>query len=242
MMQTEKRQPWQRYLAELIGTFAIVFAACGAVISDVWSNGAVTLLGIALAPGLMVMAMVYTFGGISAAHYNPAVTLAFAAAGRFPRGQVLPYLVAQLIGALLASLAHSFFYPAAIASKAHFGAHLPNVGWGAGLAFELVITFFLMIVIMAVATDKRTPAAASGLAIGVIVILNILVGAAVTGGSMNPFRSLAPAIFAGGAALSALPIYLLGPTAGAILAALCYETLRDDLAHAQSAPADLDVK
>lgn len=241
-MQIEKRQPWQRYLAELIGTFAIVFAACGAVISDVWSNGAVTLLGIALAPGLMVMAMVYTFGGISAAHYNPAVTLAFAAARRFPWRHVLPYLVAQLIGALLASLAHSFFYPAAIAAQAHFGAHLPNVGWGTGIAFEIVITFFLMMVIMAVATDKRSPAAVSGLAIGMIVALNIMVGAALTGGSMNPFRSLAPAIFAGGAALTALPIYLIGPTVGAILAALCYETLRDGESYAQSAPAIMEER
>ena len=97
------RKPWQRYLAEFIGTFAIVFGACGAVISNSASNGAVTLMGIALVPGLMVLAMVYTLGPISAAHFNPAVTLAFAAVRRFPWRHVLPYVAAQMAGALLAS-------------------------------------------------------------------------------------------------------------------------------------------
>lgn len=235
-----KRRAWQRYLAEFIGTFAIVFVACGSVISDVWSNGAVTLLGIALAPGLMVIAMIHAFGGICAAHFNPAVTLGFVAARRFPIQHVPGYLAAQLLGALLASSLYWLFYPTEIATQANFGAHIPQVSFGIGVAFEVVITFLLMIVIMSAATDKRRPGAANALAIGVIITVNIIVGAALTGGSMNPFRSLAPALFAGGAALAALPIYLIGPPVGAILAALCFEALRDDQAFAQSALADID--
>jgi MIP family channel proteins len=237
----QPRKPWQRYLAEFIGTFAIVFAACGAVISNSASNGAVTLLGIALVPGLMVLAMVYALGPICAAHFNPAVTLAFAATRRFPWQHVLPYIAAQTMGALMASGLHGVLYGRDVAMRVSYGAHIPAAGvsFGSALGFEVIYGFFLMLVIMAVATDARVPGPVPAIAIGLTVAMAILLGGPISGASMNPVRSLAPAVFAGGAALAALPIYLIGPTVGAVLAAFIYEQLRDGETHAQSAPADI---
>ncbi len=239
MSARNTRQPWQRYLAEAIGTFFVVFGACGAVISDSASNGAVTLAGISFVPGLMVLALIYTLGPISAAHFNPAVTLAFAIAKRFPWRHVAPYIGAQAAGALMASGAHSVLFGQAVALKANFGAHVPNVPFASAFGFELIFGFLLMLVIMAMATDTRVPGPVPAIAIGLTVALAIYMGGPLSGASMNPIRSLAPALFAGGAAISALPIYLIAPTVGAVLAALVYEALRDGSLHAQSAPADL---
>ncbi len=236
-----KRHPWQRYLAEAIGTFLLVFGACGAVISNSASDGAVTLLGIALVPGLVVLALVYALGPVSAAHFNPAVTLAFAVARRFPWKHVPAYLLAQASGALLASFAHQLLFGREVALTASFGAHLP-APWlpaSAAFGFEVIYGFLLMLVIMGVATDKRIAGPIPGLAIGLTVALAIMMGGPISGASMNPIRSLAPAVFAGGDALVVLPIYLVAPTVGAILAALAYEMLRDGPMHAQAAPADL---
>ncbi len=233
------RTPWQRYLAELLGTFFIVFGACGVVISDVASGGAVTLAGIALVPGLMVLVMIYALGPISAAHFNPAVTLSFALTKRFPWRHVAQYLGAQTLGAVLASAALHVLFGQVVASKAAYGAHIPTIGYGAAFGFEMIYGFLLMFVIMAVATDKRVPSMVPAIAIGATVVLAIQFGGPLSGASMNPIRSLAPALFAGGAALQALPIYLIAPTLGAVLAAFVYEALRDGPGHAQSAPADL---
>lgn len=234
------RRPWQRYLAEFIGTFALVFAGCGAVISDTMTGGRVTLPGIALTFGFVVAVMIYALGPVSAAHFNPAVTLGFATARRFPWRHVPAYVGAQVGGALLASFSHRLLYGVPIANRAHYGASAPAVPIGAAIGFEVVLTFFLMRVITAVATDRRVPGAVPGLAIGLTVVLCALFGGPTTGASMNPARSLAPALFAGGPALVALPIYMLAPIVGAVLAALCYELLRDGAMHAQSAPADLE--
>ena len=245
MAQLQPRNPsrphWQRYLAELIGTFFVVFGACGAVISDGASNGAVTLLGIALVPGLVVLAMVHVLGPVSAAHFNPAVTLAFATARRFPWKHVLPYLIAQAAGALLASLLHQVLFGRDVALQVNFGAHIPApwVSAASAFGFEVIYGFLLMFVIMGVATDKRVAAPIPGLSIGLTVALSIMMGGPVSDASMNPIRSLAPAVFAGGQALSVLPIYLVAPTLGAVLAALTYEALRDGPHQAQAAPADL---
>jgi MIP family channel proteins len=235
------RQPWQRYLAEFIGTFALVFAGCGAVISNTMTGGGVSHVGIALTFGFVVTVMIYALGPISAAHFNPAVTIGFAAARRFPWRHVPAYLGAQLGGALLASLLHQLLYGTGLADRAHYGATTPAVPVGAAVGFEGILTFFLMFVIMAVATDQRVPGAVPGLAIGLTVALCALFGGPATGASMNPARSLAPALFAHGPALSTLPLYLLVPPVGAVLAALSYELLRDGTLHAQSAPADLDA-
>lgn len=234
-------QPWQRYLAELIGTFFVVFGACGAVISNGASDGAVTLLGIALVPGLVVLAMVYALGPVSAAHFNPAVTLALAVVRRFPWKHVPAYLIAQAIGALSASLLHQVLFGREVAMQVSFGAHIPApwVSAASAFGFEVIYGFLLMFVIMSVATDKRVAAPIPGLAIGLTVALAIMFGGPISGASMNPARSLAPAVFAGGEALTHLPIYIVGPTVGAMIAALAYEALRDGSTHAQSAPADL---
>jgi MIP family channel proteins len=235
------RRPWQRYLAEFIGTFALVFAGCGAVISDTMTKGAVSHVGIALAFGFVVMVMIYALGPISAAHFNPAVTIGFTAARRFPWRHAPAYISSQVAGACCASLVHHLLYGANLADSAHYGATLPTVPTTAAVGFEVLLTFFLMLVIMAVATDRRVPGAVPGLAIGLTVALCALFGGPATGASMNPARSFAPALFAEGSALAALPLYLIAPPVGAVLAAYCYELLRDGRDHAQSAPADLAV-
>lgn len=239
--QLVSRRPWQRYLAEFVGTFGVVFAACGAVISNTASNGAVSLMGIALAPGLMVLALIYALGPICAAHFNPAVTIAFAVTRRFPWRHVPAYLMAQLAGAVFASALHQALYGRDIAMQASYGAHIP-AAWvtaPAAIGFEAIFGFLLMLVIMGVATDKRVGGPMPGLAVGLTVALAIMVGGPISGASMNPVRSLAPALFAGGQALAVLPIYLVAPTVGAVAAALVYEAMRDGSTHAQSAPADL---
>jgi len=234
------RKAWQRYFAEFLGTFGLVFAGCGAAISNTMTDGGVTHVGVALTFGFIVSAMIYALGPICAAHFNPAVTLGFAAARRFPWRHVPAYLAAQFTGALAASLLHRLLYGAELAARASYGATKPAVALASAAGFEIVLTFLLMLVIMAVATDKRIPGTVPGLAIGVTVALCALFGGPATGASMNPARSLAPALFAGGEALATLPMYLLAPPVGAVLAALCYELLRDGEDHAQPAPADLD--
>ncbi|BCX03754.1 MAG: hypothetical protein KatS3mg053_1692 [Candidatus Roseilinea sp.] len=184
--QAVSRRPWQRYLAEFIGTFAIVFVACGAVISDAASGGAVTLLGIALAPGLMVLAMIYALGPVCAAHFNPAVTIGFAVSRRFPWRHVAPYILAQVGGALLASALHLLLYGRDVAMPVSFGAHIPRVAAPQAIGFEIVFGFFLMFVIMAVATDKRVSAPVPGLAIGLTVALAIMFGGPISGRVHEP--------------------------------------------------------
>lgn len=235
------RRAWQRYLAELIGTFALVFAGCGAVITNRLMPESVTPVGIALVFGAVVGVMIYALGPISAAHFNPAVTLGFAAARRFPWAHVPAYLAAQVAGAVAASLLHYLLYPHRAAMAVAYGATLPRVGTGAALALEAVLTFFLMLVITAVATDRRVPPTVPGLAIGGTVALCALMGGPLSGASMNPARSLGPALVAGGEALGVYWIYLLGPVLGSVAAALLYEILRDGPHHAQSAPADLET-
>lgn len=235
------RQHWQRYIAEGIGTFFVVFGACGAVISNGASDGAVQLLGIALVPGLIVLAFIYALGPVSAAHFNPAVTVSFAAARRFPWRHVPAYLLAQAAGALFAALALQVLFGREVAMRVNFGAHIPApwVSTASAFGFEVIYGYLLMLVIMGVATDKRIGGPIPGLAVGLTVALAIMLGGAISGASMNPIRSLAPAVFAGGQALAVLPIYLIAPTVGAIAAAFTYEALRDGQHHAQSAPADL---
>jgi MIP family channel proteins len=234
------RQPWQRFLAEAIGTFIIIFAGCGAIITDAHKNGSVTLLGITVTFGLAVAAMIYTMGPISAAHFNPAVTIAFTLVRRFPPRYVAPYIGAQTVGALLASGVHALIYQPAELKAARYGATVPSVSPTSAFIFEVVLTFILMLVVMALATDKRVPGAIPGLAIGGTVTLDALCGGPTSGASMNPVRSLAPALFAGGPALQTLWIFLIAPVIGAALGAFCYEALRDGQLYAQSVPADLE--
>ncbi len=237
---TLMRKPWQRYLAELLGTFALVFIGCGAAITNSMTSGTVTHVGVALAFGFVVMAMVYALGPISAAHFNPAVTVGFAAARRFPWRHVPAYVTAQCLGAVGASFTHQQLFSPDLAARAAYGATTPTVAGPMAFAFETILTGILMTVIMAVATDRRVTGAVPGLSIGVTVAFCALAFGPVTGASMNPARSLGPALLAGGSVLEFLPIYLLAPPVGAVAAALVYELMRDGPHHAQPAPADLE--
>ncbi len=223
----------RRYLAEGIGTFGIVFAPVALSGGRHLAGGDGSLMAAAWVSGLAVLAMIYALGHISAAHFNPAVTLGFAAAGRFPWRYVLPYVAAQLLGAIAAAGV------AALLLGAGHGTHVPAVSSPHAVVVEAVLTFFLMLVIIAVATDKRANGAVPGLAIGFTVVLDVLIGGPLTGGSMNPARSLGPALFAGGAALYHVWIYAVGPSIGAVAAAKLYEALRGGEEHAQGAPNDL---
>jgi len=213
--------------AEGIGVFALVFAGCGAIVAESQHPGSLGTLGIALVFGLVVMAMIYATGHLSGAHLNPAVTVAFALTRHFPRTEALAYLAAQLLGALLAAGLLAAIWPGAPAA---LGTTSPTVGIGSAFAYEAVLTAFLMFVIMAVATDTRAVGAAAAIAIGGTVGLDALFGGPVTGASMNPARSIGPALVAG--ELHDLWLYVAAPIAGAGLGALAYQCVRGEQAAA----------
>jgi MIP family channel proteins len=224
----------RRYVAEFVGTFGIVFAPVALSASGHFAGADGGLMASAWVSGLAVLAMIYSLGHISAAHFNPAVTLGFAVSRRFPWRYVLPYWMAQLSGGIVAAA-----LVALLLGGGH-GAHIPAPGpILRAVAIEAMLTFFLMLVIISVATDKRVAGAVPGLAIGLTVVFDVLIGGPVTGGSMNPARSLGPAIFAGHAALSVYWIYVVGPAIGAVVAASLYEAIRGGETHAQGAPNDL---
>ncbi|HID07678.1 MAG TPA: MIP family channel protein [Armatimonadetes bacterium] len=229
----------RKLIAEFIGTFALVFAGCGAIIVDLHSH-IVTHVGVALTFGLVIMTMIYAVGHISAAHFNPAVTIGFAIARRFPWRYVPHYILAECAGALVASILHWVIF-GSVARKALFGATSPTGSYLTSFTLEIVLTFFLMFVIMAVATDKRCAPGVAGLAIGMTVGLCALFGGPISGASMNPARSLGPAIVAGIEGLKVLWIYLIAPPIGAIIASLAYEFIRGGEEFAKGAPDDLMV-
>jgi len=224
----------RRYTAEFVGTFGIVFAPVALSGAARFPGAATDLMVAAWVSGLSVLAMIYALGHISAAHFNPAVSLGFAVAGRFPWRFVLPYWAAQFLGGIAAAALAALLF-----GRGH-GVHIPAPGpLFRAVGVEAVLTFFLMLVIIAVATDKRVAGAVPGLAIGLTVVFDVLVGGAVTGGSMNPARSLGPALFGSPAALSSYWVYIIGPALGAVVAARLYESLRGGEQHAQGAPNDL---
>lgn len=210
-----------RALAEGLGTFALVFIGCGAVIANAQYGGSVGLVGIALAFGLVVMAMIYAIGHLSGAHINPAVTIAFVATRHVPVREALGYVAAQLLGGVTAGLLLLVLWPA---KPGGLGATLPHASIGTAVVYELVTSALLMFVVMAVATDTRAVGAAAAIAIGGTVALDIIAAGEVSGGSMNPARSLGPALASGH--LQDLWIYFVGPIGGALLGAIAYEVLR----------------
>jgi aquaporin Z len=211
-----RNAPLRACLAEAIGTFALVFAGTGAIVVNAVSGGAVTHVGVALTFGLVVMAVIYAIGEVSGAHINPAVTLGFFVAGRFPGRRIIPYLVSQLVGAIGASLTLRLLFPA----EASLGATMPAGSPMQSFVFEFILTFFLMFVILGVAVGAKEQGMMAGMAIGATVGLDALFAGPISGASMNPFRSLAPALVAG--ELTHLWIYLTAPVLGAFVAVVAY--------------------
>lgn len=211
----------QSSIAEGIGTFGLVFAGTGAIIIDASVQGSVTHVGIALTFGLIIFTMISAVGHISGAHFNPAVTLAFASAGHFPWRRVAPYIVGQVIGAFLASLLLRTLF----GNVAHLGATLPHGSQMQSFWLEVVLTFFLMFVITSVATDARAVSRAAAFAIGGTVGLEAMFAGPISGASMNPARSLAPALVSG--TWSSLWLYLLAPILGALIGAWVYRFISE---------------
>ena len=201
-----------KLIAETAGTFALVFAGCGAMVINDLTGGAVTHVGVALTFGLVVMAMIYTLGDVSGAHINPAVTLGFWAAGRIPHRQALAYIGSQCIGALGAAAFLRLLFPA----HATLGATLPAGSGMQSFVMEIVLTLILMFVILNVSSGSKEKGIMAGIAVGAVVGLEALFAGPVSGASMNPARSLGPALLS--LNLDALWIYLTAPVVGAILA------------------------
>jgi MIP family channel proteins len=213
--------PARALLAEAIGTFALVFAGCGAIMVDAKTQ-ALGHVGVAFSFGLVIMAMIYAVGHISGAHFNPAVTFAFALSRHFPWPRAVGYWAAQVLGAIAAAAV----LRSSLGNVAHTGATLPSGSQGQSFLWELVLTFFLMFVIMAVATDTRAVGEAAAIAIGGTVGLDAMFGGPISGASMNPARSVGPALIGGD--LHGLWLYILAPLAGATLAALIYQFIRGE--------------
>lgn len=202
----------RKYVAEFYGTFTLVLAGTGAIIIDDLYGHAVTHVGIAITFGLVVMAMIYAVGDISGAHLNPAVTLGFAVSGRFEWASVGPYLFSQLLGAFAASGLLLMLFP----SHSTLGATLPAGSPWQSFVLEVVLTLILMVVILRVSTGAREKGITGGMAVGSVIGLEAMFAGPVCGASMNPFRSLAPALVS--MHWEHLWVYLIAPPLGAVLA------------------------
>jgi aquaporin NIP len=205
-----------------------VFAGCGAVMVEAKTHE-LGHVGVAISFGLVIMAMIYAVGHISGAHFNPAVSFAFALSRHFPWRLTLAYWAAQLLGALAAAA----LLRGSLGNVAHVGATLPTGSQGQSFLWELVLSFFLMFVIMAVATDTRAVGEAAAIAVGGTVGLDAMFGGPISGASMNPARSLGPALVSGD--LHAVWLYLVAPIAGTALAAVAYQVIRGDLSSGPAA-------
>ncbi|WP_461533874.1 aquaporin Z [Sinomicrobium sp.] len=224
----------KKFLAEFIGTFWLVLGGCGsAVLAAAFPETGIGFLGVALAFGLTVLTIVYSLGHISGAHLNPAVSVGLFIGGRFSGKELAPYIVAQILGGLLAA---GILYVIATGNGSDIGGFASN-GYGdqspggysmqAALLTEIVMTFMFLIVILG-ATDKRAPAGFAGIAIGLALTLIHLISIPVTNTSVNPARSISQAIFVGGPALQQLWLFIVAPIVGAILAGLVYRVFKKD--------------
>ena len=208
-------------VAEVIGTFALVFAGCGAIMVDAKTH-ALGHVGVAITFGLVIMFGIYAVGHISGAHFNPSVTFAFALSRHFPWTRAAGYWGAQLIGAIAAAAV----LRGSLGNIANVGATLPSGSQAQSFLWELVLTFFLMFVIMAVATDTNAVGEAAAIAVGGTVLFDAMFGGPISGASMNPARSTGPAVVSGD--LHVLWLYIVAPLAGAIVGGLAYQFVRGE--------------
>jgi aquaporin Z len=202
----------KRAAAEFMGTFALVFAGTGAIVVNELSGGTITHVGIALTFGLIVLVMIYTFGDISGAHLNPAVTIGFWAARRMPAGQVPVYVSSQVLGAVTASVALRVLFP----QSKLLGATLPVGSDSQSLVLEAILTFLLMLTILNVSTGAKEKGITAGIAVGALIGLEAMFGGPISGASMNPARSFGPALVGGH--FQHLWLYVVGPVFGALAA------------------------
>ena len=202
----------KKYIAEFIGTFSMIFCGTGAMTINEVTGGTVTHVGIAFTWGLIVMAMIYAFGETSGAHFNPAVSMAFAYAKKFSWKEVPKYILFQVAGAFTASLLLMWLFP----KSELLGATIPTVDVWRAFVLELILTFFLMVVIINVSTGSKEVGMMAGIAIGSVVLLEAIFAGPITNASMNPARSLAPNIVSGN--IKGLWLYMLAPIIGALLA------------------------
>lgn len=211
----------QKLIAEVLGTYFVIFAGCASVIVNLGQDKIVSFPGISITWGLVVMVMVYSVGHISGAHFNPAVTIAFATCKRFPWKQVPAYIAAQVFGSTLASGTLRLMFSG---NEDHFAGTAPVGSHLQSFVIEFVITFYLMFVISGVATDNRAIGELAGLAVGATVLLNVMFAGPISGASMNPARSLGPAIVWNH--YKGLWIYITSPIAGAVTGAWVYNIIR----------------
>jgi len=210
-------------LAELIGTFALVFCGTGAIVIDQASGGAVTHVGIAITFGLIVLAMIYAIGDISGAHLNPAVTIAFMLAGRIQRNETVLYILSQLAGAFLASFSLKLMFP----QIQNLGVTMPAGSNMQSFILETILTFFLMFVIMSVSTGAKEKGITAGIAVASVVGLEAMFAGPICGASMNPARSIAPAIVSGKSEyITHQWIYIVAPVLGAIIAVFIFKFIK----------------
>jgi aquaporin Z len=220
----------RRLAAEGMGTFALVFAGTGAIVTNDVSGGTVTHVGIALTFGLIVLAMIYAVGDVSGAHLNPAVTLGFFAARRFEGRWVVPYIICQFLGALLASIVLRILFP----TSATLGATLPASTAFQSFAMEAVLTYLLMLVILSVSTGAKEKGVMAGVAVGSVIALEALFAGPISGASMNPARSLAPALVS--LRFDSLWVYLTAPVFGACVAVVGCRCVHGDACCIHPAP------
>lgn len=214
----------KKYIAETIGTFALIFCGCGAMTINEITNGAISHVGIAATWGLIVMGMIYAFGEISGAHFNPAVTIAFAFAKKFDWKDVPKYISAQLIGAIFASFLLWFLFP----ESEFLGETTPANGFPAYKAaiLEFLLSFFLMVTIINVSTGSKEIGTMAAIAVGGIILLEAMFAGPMTKASMNPARSIGPALFTGN--FQYLWLYITAPILGALVAVSTCKLVKDD--------------
>jgi aquaporin Z len=211
----------RKVAAEMVGTFTLVFAGTGAIVINSVSGGTVSHVGVGLTFGLVVLAMIYAVGDVSGAHLNPAVTLGFFAARRFKGLWVIPYIAAQSVGAILASCMLVMMFPA----HPTLGATLPAGDAGQSFVLEVILTFILMFVILSVSTGAKEKGITAGIAVGAVIALEALFAGPISGASMNPARSLAPALVS--FHLEHLWIYLTAPVLGALASVLACRCVQE---------------